>query len=102
METGTSAWTTTRRSYHDSLVLLRRKGRIDREEKLFPALRNDPEFRDATDQEIWAAVRHVVENEEEIVEAEVKAMVNREVIRMVNKGELEYDPETDRYRRKPD
>ena len=52
-----------------------------------------------TDVELEAVVDNFYANQRQILKEYLSAELRQELMRMQNRGEIEYDPETDRYRR---
>jgi hypothetical protein len=75
------------------------KGELTRDE-IREMIREQPEFREGrlSEEQVEEVVADIHSRQEEIVRAEVYAFTARELIRLVNKGEAEYDPETETYR----
>ncbi len=63
-------------------------------------VRGYPEYKDGrlTDEQAGEIVERLYTDQEEIVRQEVKTQISRELIRMVARGEAEYDPERDAWR----
>ena len=65
-------------------------------------VRQQPAYQEGhiSDEQAEEIVEEFFERQEELLEEFVKAEVHRELIRMLNRGELEYDPEAGTYRMK--
>ena len=63
-------------------------------------VRQQPDYQEGhiSDEQAEEIVEELFERQEELFEEFVKAEVHRELIQMVNRGELEYDPEAGTYR----
>jgi hypothetical protein len=64
-------------------------------------LLESPAYRDKplTNEELEAVVDNFYANQRQILKEYLSAELRQELMRMQNRGEIEYDPETDRYRR---
>jgi hypothetical protein len=60
-----------------------------------PAYRDQP----LTDEELEAFVDNLYVNQRQLLKEYLSAELRQELMRMQNRGEVEYDPETDSYRR---
>jgi hypothetical protein len=64
-------------------------------------VRERPEYKDGrlTEEQVETIVDEMSANKDQLIEEYVRAEIRRELIRMVGRGEAEYDAETDSYRR---
>jgi hypothetical protein len=69
-------------------------------DQLREMVRQQPDYQKGhiSDEQAEEIVEDLFERQEELFEEFVKAEAQRELIRMVNRGELEYDPEDGTYR----
>lgn len=68
--------------------------------RIWEMVREYPEYKAGrlTEDQAGEIVEHLHANQEEILDDFLKAQITRELIRMVNRGEAEYDLETKQYR----
>jgi len=71
-------------------------------DKIREMVRQQPEYQEGhiSDEQAAEIVEELFERQEELFEEFVKAEVHRELIQMVDRGELEYDAESGTYRMK--
>ena len=69
-------------------------------DKIREMVRQQPDYQEGhiSDEQAEDIVEEFFERQEELFEEFVKAEVHRELIRRLNRGELEYDPEAGTYR----
>ncbi len=62
-------------------------------------VRRYPEYKDGrlNEDQAEGIAERLYTNQQEIIDAELKASISRELMRMAARGEAVYDPETDRY-----
>ena len=68
--------------------------------RIWEMVREYPEYKDGrlTEDQAAQIVEELHANKEEILADFLKGEIQRELVRMMNRGEVEYDPETERYR----
>ncbi len=64
-------------------------------------LLESPAYQDSllSDEELEAVVDNLYVNQRQLLKEYLSAELRQELMRMQNRGEVEYDPETDSYRR---